>query len=124
MTTPVWITGRNLLEATPHLAAAIEASGARLFQTQYVPFAASQDFGPFTPEDCCVIYGTANLIEACLEELRAFAYGITPAIGPEHYYAHLPSEWMLNGDFVILPLAAIPARLGEGSHFIRPLNPF
>ena len=124
MTAPIWIADRHLLDETPALAPAIEASGAQLFRTKYVPFSPVQDFGPFTAEDCCIVYGTANFVAACPEHIQPGAYGVTAAIGPEHYYARLPLEWMLNDDFVILPLGVIGARLGLGRRFVRPLDPF
>lgn len=111
---------------------AVLDSGNNLYASKYIPFSDSQDYGPAGWEKTpTILYGTHGFVRKCKIPFIPGAYGLTENMNCNIYYSHIPGEWMLNSDFIMLPFSAIkanPKRLfeivGANKVFVRPNSGF
>jgi len=128
-----WIVDTQILEGRhviDDLLPAITSSGANLYTTKYIPFSDDIDFGPeaFQTQPT-ILYGTIGFVKRCKIPYIPGAYGFTDQMNCNHYYAHIPNEWLLNSDFVILPFNVIKNDVNrvfelfeKDQFFIRPIS--
>lgn len=75
---------------------------------KYIPFSDEQDYGPKEwRNDPVVLYGTWNYIKKCKIPFTPGAYGATENMNCNFYYHQIPKDWLLNGDYFILPFGEI-----------------
>lgn len=130
-----WVVDTYILESRStqgDLLGDIQKAGHNLHITKYVPFADEQDYGPEEwVKEPTVLYGTHGFLNKCKKPFFPGAYGLGQNLNCAMYYAHVPNEWMLNEDFVMLPFQVIkndPWRIfnlfGASKFFIRPNSGF
>lgn len=107
---------------------AILDAGHNLYTSNYVPFDEEQDYGPeeWTLEPT-ILYGTIGYIKKCKRPYWPGVYGINDNTNCNFYYPNLPTLWMLNNDFIMVPFGYFKRRwpyyfrlMNCKSLFIRP----
>jgi hypothetical protein len=133
-TTVNWIVDEGIIDSSTIVGdfrSAVRKSGANLHLAKYIPFSQDQDYGGFTQDDCCILYGNHNYISRCRMGFIPGAYGINENTNVQHYYTQVPLYNLLNGmTFQILPFGVVKQRLRDileqygGKFFMRPISGF
>lgn len=129
-----WVVDTYILESRStqgDLLQAIRDAGHNLHTTKYVPFADEQDYGPEEwLKQPTILYGTHGFLNKCKKPFFPGAYGLGSNMNCATYYSYIPSEWMLNSNFVMAPFQVIkddPWRFfhtGGFEMFVRPNSGF
>lgn len=130
-----WAVDTYILESrgvTGDLLAAIRNQGFGLHTTKYVPFQEDQDYGTFDyHSEAVILYGTHGYVSKCRLPVSPGAFGLGMNLNCDRYYPKLPSEWLLNSDYIILPFKEVQKNhsrifnLFDDAHFfMRPVSGF
>lgn len=128
-----WLLDSNIIDGPNvigDLPKAIIGAGHNLYTTKYIPFSDTQDYGPaHWVNEPTIIYGTIGYIKKCKVPFVPGVYGLNQNTDCNFYYPELPSEWLLNSQFVMIPFGSMkndPYRLFDlfdcNSLFIRPVS--
>lgn len=123
------LDSRSLMGDLPQ---AIIDSGANFYETKYVPFADEQDYGPADwVKEPTILYGTHGYLKRCKIPFVPGGYGLSESMHCNHYYSRIPSDWLLNSQFVMTTFADLqnnPSKYFDlfftSKLFIRPNNGF
>jgi hypothetical protein len=137
MTKVNWAVDGNILDSRStvgDLAQAIRDAGHNLNLAKYIPFASSdeQDYGPKEWDDePTILYGSHGYLRKCKRPFNPGAYGLNNNMMCNVYYSYIPEEWMLNGQFIMLPFEhikrnfeAILNLFDDDKVFVRPNSGF
>ena len=137
MTKVNWVVDANILDSRStvgDLAQAIRDAGHNLNLAKYIPFANSeeQDFGPQEwDHEPTILYGSHGYLKKCKRPFNPGAYGLNGNMMCNVYYSYIPEEWMLNGQFIMLPFShvvknfeAILNMFYDDKVFLRPNSGF
>lgn len=106
-----WLLDEQILESratTGNMKQSILDAGHNLYTTKYVPLSYEQDYGPGGWENKpTIIYGTIGYVNKCRIPFIPGAYGINQNTDCNFYYPELPSNWMLNSGFIMVPFGVI-----------------
>lgn len=128
-----WLVDGYLLDSASNvgdLVQAIKDSGHNLHLTKYIPLGESydQDYGPdHWLNEPTILYGQIGYIKKCNKPFIPGAYGFNNNTDCNVYYTKIPSEWMLNADFFMLPFGIIKnniqrifSMVDDNKFFLRP----
>lgn len=129
-----WVVDDYILDSPTNIGdmlGAIKKSGANLFRTKYVPFDDNLDYGPeHFDKEPTILYGTVGFVKKCKRPFFPGAFGVSELMNCNHYYSHIPNEWLLNADYYMMPFNAVKNRKVElltmfpNGIFLRPNSGF
>ncbi len=100
-----WIIDEYLFDNNPlyrKIPTVLGELGIKHYLSRYVPLSDEQDYGPLLPAQPTILYGTVGFIKKCPYPYNPGAYGYNQNRNCSIYLNHLPSEDMLNSDYVMI----------------------
>lgn len=129
---PSWCIDEHMFDRSPlyrTIYDVFKELGIDYYVTKYVPFADTQDYGPYEDGDSVILYGTIGFIKKCNKTFSPGAYGYTANRQCNVYMTNVPHDWFLNSDYIMLTWGDLKARwksiyelLGAYEIFIRPMS--